>query len=432
MGLFKFKDGTPFNPTDGQCEIFASIIDPEEKWIWTSAPTRYGKSEIISLAVLYLAAFHHLKIPIVGGSYDKAQKIMDYIVQHVADDSRIYEKLINIQGVDAVEKLKVSVAKTRLRWSDGGWIFVTSIDSRSYSKEGEGVVGEGGDVVILEESGLIKNNDLVSKVIRMPERDRGWGKLVQSGNCIENSIFQKAYESDLYIKIKISLDQAKIERNWKDEELNEKKSQMTVRDWKRYFLVEFPSVNEFTYFKPQKYDLLPYGEIRYYGAVDFAMGETDKGCYTAIEILGKESSGQVYEIESIIDKVGPDEAMNRILNLPYKFVRFGVEGTLFQEYLYKVLSQKSRELGSYIPFTAIDQKKNKKERIESMEPYINTGQILFKGSGELWNEMQTYPDAEYVDGLDALEMCWRMISQASSGIMQSAKTNLYSTGNANL
>ena len=46
-----------------------------------------------------------------------------------------------------------------------------------------------------------------------------------------------------------------------------------------------------------------------------------------------------------------------------------------------------------------------------MEPLINTGQILFKGGNELWNEMQEYPDVEYLDILDALEMAWRLAKQ---------------------
>jgi len=41
--------------------------------------------------------------------------------------------------------------------------FITSVDSRSIVKEGEGVVGEGGDVVILEEAGLIRKKSSFQK-----------------------------------------------------------------------------------------------------------------------------------------------------------------------------------------------------------------------------------------------------------------------------
>src|SRR5690606_35829007 len=102
----------------------------------------------------------------------------------------------------------VSVSKNGLRWSDGGWIYITSVDSRSISREGEGVVGEGGDVVVLEEAGLIKHREQFSKIVRMPEEDRGWGKLVMSGNCVENSVFEDAFNDEMYHKVRVDLETA--------------------------------------------------------------------------------------------------------------------------------------------------------------------------------------------------------------------------------
>src|SRR3990167_3682293 len=183
-GLFKTYKGEPFELTDGQAEIFLAIINRNYKWLWQSAPTRYGKSDILAMALLYLAAVKKLKIPIVGGSEEKARKIMDYVVAHIADHPLFYQGLINAD-ISKIEQLKVSVSKNGLRWYDGGWIYINSIDARQISKEGESVVGEGGDVVVLEEAGLIKQKDQFSKVVRMPEEDKGWGKLIMSGNCRE-------------------------------------------------------------------------------------------------------------------------------------------------------------------------------------------------------------------------------------------------------
>ncbi|MCH8090436.1 MAG: hypothetical protein IH955_10545, partial [Chloroflexi bacterium] len=44
----------------------------------------------------------------------------------------------------------------------------------------------------LEEAGLIKKKEQYSKVVRMMEGTE-WGKIVQSGNCIESSIFEDAF-----------------------------------------------------------------------------------------------------------------------------------------------------------------------------------------------------------------------------------------------
>jgi predicted phage terminase large subunit-like protein len=407
--IFKTSKGQPYEMTDGQAELFLSIIDPKIKWLWCSAPTRYGKSDILAMAILYLASYKKLKVPIVGGSEDKAKKIMEYVVAHLADDASLYAGLINIQDAHDVDKLKVTVSKDALRWRDGGWIYITSVDSRRVgASQGEKVVGEGGDVIVLEEAGLITNKEQFSKVVRMPEEDKGWGKLIMSGNCIEKSVFETAYNDPLYHKVRIDLDQAIKEGRYTQEYLEQKKGQTTSKDWKRYYLVLFPAANEFTIFKPKKYEILP-NELKYYGAVDLALGEAKKGSLVGITILGVDGKGQVYEIDSIGVQIQPEETMRTIFNFPYKFQRFGVEKVQFQAYFLKVIEEKSKTEGKYIPFQGITQNKKKEERIESLEPFINTGQILFKGDNELWDEMQSYPTSDHLDVLDSLEMAWRII-----------------------
>lgn len=374
-----------------------------------SAPTRYGKSDLLAMALLYLAKFEHLKIPIVGGSQDKAEKIMEYVVAHVADNPKLYSGLLNVAGLEAIEKLKVTVSKEALRWIDGGWIFVTSIDSRSLVKEGQGVVGEGGDIVVLEEAGLIKNKDQFSKVVRMPEEDRGWGKLIMSGNCIEGSVFEDAYKDDKFKKVRVNLEQAVAEGRFTMSYLEEKKTMTTSKDWKRYYMVEFPLANEFTYFKPKKYEILP-NDLEFYGFLDLALGESEKGSLVAVVVLGRSrKTGQVYEAFSFGRILKPDETIREVFNLNFLFQRFGIEAVQFQKFFYQVIEAKSKELHKNIPFVPIQQKRNKMERIEGMEPFINTGQILFRGEGEIWTEMQDYPTCEHFDVIDSLEGAWRVM-----------------------
>jgi predicted phage terminase large subunit-like protein len=410
---FKNSKGEPYQLTDGECEIFKSVIDRRIEWLWISAPTRYGKTETLALAVIYLAVFENIKIPIVAGSTEKARKIMEYVVEHISDHPELYNGLINVKGLREVEKLKISISKDTLRWSDGGWIFVTSVDSRNISKEGEGVVGEGGDVVILEEAGLIKREEQFSKIVRMPEHGGGWGKLIMSGNCIEKSVFEKAYNDDLYKKVRIDLDQALREGRYTQEELDNKKTQTTGKDWKRYYLVKFPKANEFTYFKPIKYEIIP-KEIEYYGAIDPSLGEQKKSSKIGIVVLARDTKGQVYEVESIVDHLSPDEAIRKIFNMPYKFKRFVFESVQFQKYFLDVTDEKSKAQGLYIPFEGIIQARNKTVRIESLEPHINNKHILFKGDNQLWLDMQDYPETEFLDGLDALEMAWRAINEGDT------------------
>ncbi len=413
--LFKNAKGEPYQLTDGQCDIFEAVTNPKRKWVWQSAPTRYGKTEVTAIASIYLAVFHKVKIPIVGGSEEKARKIMEYVVQHIGDHPSLYEGLINVNvresRADAVEQLKVQMSKQALRWKKGGWIYITSVDARSITSEGEKVVGEGGDIVILEEAGLIKRKEQFSKIVRMVEGSI-WGKLLMTGNCIENSVFQTAFNDSLYYKVRISQEQAIAEGRIDPQRLEQQKTQTTSKDWKRYYLVEFPAENEFTYFKPKRYDILP-EIVRYWGSLDLALGEAKKGSLVGIVILGKDKEGQVYEIESKGEQIKPDETIRTIFNYPYQFERFGIESVQFQQYFINIIKERSKDRGKYIPFEGISQSKKKEERIESLEPFINTGQILFKGDNELWREMQEYPEGDLVDVLDALEMNWRMIYQPS-------------------
>lgn len=402
---FKGKKGEPYPITDSQCGIFASIIRKEFKYVWLTAPTRYGKSEILALALIYLASIEKLKIPIVAGSTEKANKIMEYILEHVGDHPDLYNALINLEGLESIDKLKISVAKDKLRWSHGGWIYITSVNSRQVNLEGEGVVGEGGDVVVLEEAGLIKSKDQFSKIVRMTEGE--WGKLVMSGNCIEGSVFENGYNSPLYHKVRIDLATAVKEGRYNYLELQNKRSQTTAKDWKRYYKCEFPEANEFSYFKPKQYGTLP-AELKYYGSLDPALGEsknneTPKGSLVGINVLGKDVNGQIYQVESIGEIMSPDETIRRIFNMPYKFERFGIEAVQFQRYFIKMIDRQSKQEGRYIPFVGLEAKGKKEERIEAMEPFINTGMILFRGDDILWEHMADYPRCK-LDVLDSLEI----------------------------
>ena len=138
---------------------------------------------------------------------------------------------------------------------------------------------------------------------------------------------------------------------------------------------------------------------------DLGKSKTHKSL-VGIVVLGVDEKGQAYEVYNHGREIGPSEAMTTIFNLPFIFQRFGVEAVQFQKYFLNQMDEKSKELKKYIPFEAIEQKRAKEERIESLEPYINTGQILFSGEGILWEHFQEYPELEQLDVLDTLEMAW--------------------------
>lgn len=408
---YKNKDGKPYKFGDGQCEIYYSITDPRLKYVTITAPTRYGKSETAAIALIDLARFHNLKIAIVGATDDKANKIMEYVVEHIADDPYLGVGLINTDA-DKLEKLKVTTSKKMLRWSTGGWIYITSIDARRKGGGGEKAIGDGADIVYIEESPLVKTPEQMSMIVRMIESDRGWGKLIQAGNMIEGNHFEESFADPFYYKVLIGLSQAMYEKRWTPEFIEGKMRQSTTRAKKTMYLMQFPKKGEFAYFKPKKYGILP--EIVYvYGAIDPALGEQTSTSNVGIVVLGVDAQGYIYELESHIGKFKPKAAMDIILNLPYTFTRFGVEQVQFQKYFQDELTAKANEYKKYIPFEGITQQHSKQQRIESLEPQINTGLIKFRGNNEMWNELVEYPEHEYMDGPDVLEMAFRLVKDGN-------------------
>lgn len=396
---------------DGQCDLFYSITNPDIPYVWISAPTRYGKSETAAIALIYLARFFNLKIVIVGATDEKANKIMEYVVEHIADDDYLGIGLINTD-VDKLEKLKVTTSKRTLRWSSGGWIFITSIDARRRNDGGEKAIGEGADIVYVEESPLIKTKEQFSKIVRMIENDRGWGKLIQAGNMMEGNHFEEAFYNPVYYKVYIPLAQAMFEKKWTVDFIKGKAEQSTTKDKKRMYYMLFPEKGEQAYFEPKRYGLLP-KLVEYYGALDPALGKVTSTSMTAITVVGVDENGFIYELESFVDKIKPDDAMDIILNLPYTFNRFGIEDVQFQQYFRDQITAKSNLHKKYIPFEGITQKRSKQERIESLEPILKTGLIKLRGNNAMWDEAVEYPDAEHLDGLDVLEMAYRLVKDGN-------------------
>ena len=123
----------------------------------------------------------------------------------------------------------------------------------------------------------------------------------------------------------------------------------------------------------------------------------------------------------LLDKTNRDSPTTIIKELiewneKYLFQRVGVEGNLFKE-LFSIavknaLKDKYSEAGHAfrIPFYEVYNQTEKKHRIYSMEPKIESGEILFcRGlSAEFTSELENFPNCEQMDALDALEIACKI------------------------
>lgn len=233
--LFLNDEGKPFQATDGQANIFASIVNSKILRLVIRTITQYGKSNLTALAILFLCASTSKRILIVSPREEQSKIIMDYIRNH-AFDNELFVKLIEIEG--SVDRFRRERSKTRIDWKTGASVMILTADARTLSKEAKNLMGFGADIVIVDESSLIPDV-MFSKILRMVGGVTN-GKIVQLGNPFERNHFFNAFKQDRYEKIIIDWRQALKEGRITQEFLDEAKETIDDIDWQVFYECNFP------------------------------------------------------------------------------------------------------------------------------------------------------------------------------------------------
>lgn len=184
--------------------------------------TQYGKSLTIALAVILLLTTQTHKIPLIAPSKEQGKIIMNYILEHVLDDEVFLSGLLE---VESVMKLKTQFTKNRLAWSHGSEVRVLSADASrvvgDINSAGKGLMGFGGDVVIVDEASLIPDL-IMNKVLRMLGGSPN-SRLILIGNPFNENYFYKASLDENFHKLKVTGEQAVREGRLTREFLDEMK-----------------------------------------------------------------------------------------------------------------------------------------------------------------------------------------------------------------
>jgi len=198
--IFKDSLGKPFRLTDGQSEIYSAISRKTHPRIHVQTPTRYGKSDVISMAVLSRVSMFPEKWAIVAGNKEKARIIMAYAISHIFDCPGIRAGFVMDEG-ESEERIRRYKNKDRInfRMLDGtlGELFITTA---------AGALGFGAANVVEDESALINDKDH-ALVMRMLG-DQPENFIVKVGNPWEMDHFRKSFEDPKYHKIVIDYKQA--------------------------------------------------------------------------------------------------------------------------------------------------------------------------------------------------------------------------------
>ncbi|MEI8360958.1 MAG: hypothetical protein WCG01_02425 [bacterium] len=244
--LKQFKlEGEPANEviSEGQLVIFWAIVFRHYGYIQIIACTQYGKSLIVALACIVVSCIQGELIPVVAPKKEQAKKIMRYYIEHI-DDSPLFSSLL--EKKDRIDMLRQEASKDRIVLRNGGGLFALSVEARSAANGVKAVMGEGGRIVIQDESALIPD-EIEATIFRMIAGKQKVGKerkqscYIKIGNPFHNNHFKRSWKDKDYFKIFINSDQALKEGRYTPEFLS-KALKLPLADI--LYRCKFPDENE--------------------------------------------------------------------------------------------------------------------------------------------------------------------------------------------
>jgi len=164
------------------------------------------------------------------------------------------------------------------------------------------------------------------------------------------------------------------------------------------------------------------GSIRFYvqvkrnwvhfGAHDPSMGKGSNRGDPSATLVGAmdRDEGKLHVVEGIVARRVPDRQIEDMIRLQreYKCLLWGVEVVAFQEFFKDELVKRSAKARVPIPARGIKTAENKDLRIESLQPHMQNGLILFnRHHTALLAQFEQWPDG-HDDGPDATEMLWQL------------------------
>lgn len=157
----------------------------------------------------------------------------------------------------------------------------------------------------------------------------------------------------------------------------------------------------------------------FYGACDPSLGKAGNSRDPSALCIGgyNRRTGVMDVVEALIKKRLPDKIISDIIELQrrYRCVLWGIETVQFQEFLKTELVKRGAAAGVPIPARGIKPSADKLLRIESLQPYMQNGQIrLHASQSTLIDQFRHFPMADHDDGPDAVHMLWGLVQSSAS------------------
>lgn len=161
-------------------------------------------------AILYAADNPYKRIRIIAPTGRQARIMMNYVIDHLTDSSYLtmhlpdalkrMKKKFNAFKEEAMDALEKELSKTRITFTNHSEIMVLSAHGKG--KGAERVLGEGGDLIIVDESPVIED-EVFNMFIRRMLGDSPDSVLVQIGNPIKINHFYEDWHDEDYLNIHI-------------------------------------------------------------------------------------------------------------------------------------------------------------------------------------------------------------------------------------
>lgn len=157
----------------------------------------------------------------------------------------------------------------------------------------------------------------------------------------------------------------------------------------------------------------------FYGACDPSLGKAGNSRDPSALCIGgyNRRTGVLDVVEALIKKRLPDKIISDIIELQrrYRCVLWGIETVQFQEFLKTELVKRGAAAGIPIPARGIKPSADKLLRIESLQPYMQNGQIrLHASQSTLIDQFRHFPMADHDDGPDAVHMLWGLAQSSAT------------------
>lgn len=358
--FFKDDDGLPFRLTDGQADIFGTIVFKRHRRVQVETTTQYGKSETISMAVLLRSQSKREKWTIIAPDQAKADIIMSKSIQHIFDHEVFIDQIV-LEDIPKAEKLKHKRNQERITWKNGGEIRTLTADARNRKRVKESLTGQGARNIIEDESALIPD-DLQAMVMRMLGGHKD-SFLMKIGNPFYNNHFERTSKSKRYHKIYINWHQAVAEGRYTMDFIEEMrqepffdilyevkfppKDEVVTGGYRRLFpddLIEQALITEEEYQEMCKVELesgekVPEGERRL--GNDFAGGGSDRSSFVF----------RTPQVMKLLETNKTDDTMQHVVTVQDYKKRFEVtSGNIGNDYggLGQGVSDRLYELDMYV------------------------------------------------------------------------------------